>query len=63
MLINLHDTEEGEKRTVAHYVQFDLLNHDSVLGPSKKKERMTVREKTPVSGKEFGRVSNSRTCG
>lgn len=41
MLINLHDTEEesGKKRTVAHYFQFDLLNHDSVLGPSKKKER------------------------
>lgn len=60
-------TEEkrGGKRTVAHYVQFDLLNHDSVLGPSKKKkkERTKVREKTPVSGKEFGHVSNSRTCG
>lgn len=47
MLINLHDTEEG-KWTIAHYFQFDLLNHDSVLGPSKKKERMIVKEKTPV---------------
>ncbi len=45
MLINLHDTEEG-KRTFAHYFQFDLLNHDSVLGPSKKND--SKRENTSV---------------